>query len=84
MIKRYNTWQKHRDYGHVFSTPEGRRVLLDLCDAGHIFQPTYVPGDFGETAFREGERNIVLRLLTIMNLTDQQMIRLSQEEVDIE
>jgi len=53
------------DYQMTFSTPHGKRVLHDLMKWGHVLHPTFKK-DPHETAFQEGERHMVLRLLTVL------------------
>ena len=52
------------DYRKVFTSPEGERVMNDLCKQFHAMATTYFRGDDRETAFREGQRHVIL---TIMN-----------------
>lgn len=42
---------------------QGRMWIYDYLTMGHIGEPTHTPGDPYSTAFKEGERNIALRLL---------------------
>jgi len=50
-------------YQGTFKSPGGDTVLDDLCTRFHVMGPAYKPGDSHETAFREGERNVVLYIL---------------------
>lgn len=70
------------DYRHVFGSDSGQRVLKDMMRAGHVFQPTFTRGVDGdrESAFREGERNMVLRILAIMRLKTQHLMNLMEDE----
>jgi len=43
------------------------KVLRDLMKGCHFFDTTFT-GDATETAYREGERSVVLRILKILNL----------------
>lgn len=70
------------DYHAVFDTPTGQRVLADLFTFCHFDKPSYVRGDTHETAFREGERNVLLRVSQILNLdfkTLQEMMKQERE-----
>jgi hypothetical protein len=60
------------DYHQVFNYEAGKRILYDLMLVGHILHPSYVKGDSHEMAFREGERNMVLRILNILKTTPEQ------------
>jgi len=53
------------DYKKVFESPEGERVLFDLMKKGH-FMHTSFQGDINDCVFREGERNIINYILTVM------------------
>lgn len=61
-------------YSQVFTTPEGQYVLNDLMQVCHMLSPTHVTGDAHETAFREGKRNVVLRILQILG-TDSEKLK---------
>jgi hypothetical protein len=68
-----------RDYQHVFGSVAGQRVLHDLMHVGHMLRPTYVVKDRDQMTLREGERNMVLRILTILK-TDPEKLREMIEE----
>lgn len=50
----------------LLSSPQGRNWMWDLMTLGHVFETTFVPGDALSMAFREGERNIGLRLIAMV------------------
>lgn len=56
-------------YQDCFNTPAGKEVIADMCGAHHFQEPTYVSGagdgmaNALESAFREGERNVILRIM---------------------
>jgi hypothetical protein len=54
-------------YTQVFSTPLGQEVLKDLMHFCKVYEPTYVPGDPETTAYNEGARRVVLRILSLMH-----------------
>lgn len=58
---------RRRMYNTVFDTPVGKDVLKDLMEFCKFLEPTYVPGDPTTTAYNEGMRRIILRILSIMN-----------------
>lgn len=70
-------WIRHRqlvvEYRQVFGTEAGKNVLYDLMKAGHMLGSSFVKGDSHELAFREGERNTVLRILTILKTDPQKL-----------
>lgn len=61
-------------YLRVFSTAEGKKVLRDLMQFGHVFDQVHVNGDPVSTAFNDGKRRMVLRILSF--LKPQEMIDL--------
>jgi hypothetical protein len=67
------------DYKRTFSSEQGRRVLHDLIAAHNVMTPTYVKGDAIDMAYREGGRNAVLRILTILETNEEAMQKLIRE-----
>lgn len=67
--------QRRINYGLTFSTSEGFDVLKDLCGFCHVNAPSYVSRDTHETAFREGERNVFLYILS--QLSDEMKQKIS-------
>lgn len=63
--------QTNMDYRVTFGSEQGQRVFNDLVTRFHLFEPTYHPGDVYETAFREGERNALLYILSRVKLPDE-------------
>jgi|TARA_R110002167_G_scaffold86444_2_gene233995 hypothetical protein len=63
-----NTAQALRksDYEELFANEIGERVLSDLFDNFHMARSTHVNGDSHETAYREGQRNVVLHILHLL------------------
>lgn len=68
------------NYKAFFSDPIGKKVLLDLV-FNHYLRISFDPQnpDLAITAFREGERNVVTRILSIVNMGDEQMEKLIEE-----
>lgn len=54
-------------YQSVFSTAEGEKVLYDLMKEHHFISSTFSK-DPVEMALQEGERNVVLRILSILKV----------------
>ena len=54
------------DYKNVFSSAQGKRVLLDLMKEFHMLGTTHVKNDEYESKLNEGERNAVLFILAKM------------------
>tara|TARA_Y100000310_G_scaffold239682_1_gene243373 strand:- start:11728 stop:11985 length:258 start_codon:yes stop_codon:yes gene_type:complete len=57
---------KARLYKQVFGTPEGQKVLKDLMDFCGFMTPSYTPDNQYNTAFNEGRRRVLLRILSFM------------------
>jgi hypothetical protein len=57
----------YRDFRRTFSTPEGKRVLWRLFEWCHLYKPSVDFDSAARTAFREGERNIALKIMAVMN-----------------
>ena len=53
-------------YRQVFNTPEGKKILADLQMRCWIDRPTYASQDTHETAFREGQRSVVLSITNML------------------
>lgn len=67
------------DYQHVFiKTEQGRRVLKDLMLAHSFVRPTFSENAM-EMARNEGERNVVLRILSLLNIDAQELFRVLDE-----
>jgi len=58
------------DYKSCFQGPSGDRVLADLARLGRMGETTFVPGDPGYSAFREGMRAVVLHIFDAVGLLD--------------
>lgn len=57
-------------YRETFGTGSGAFVLADLSTRFRAMQTTYVRGDPGEGARREGERNVLLWIYSQLAMTD--------------
>ncbi len=79
-MRRYGIRRKAADYRETFGTDAGGRVLIDLIKAHHVFNSTFAK-DERTHLLREGERNAVLRILTIMGYTEKDLLQLSEQEI---
>ena len=72
-------------YQKTFDTDEGKAVLLDLIKSCGILTTTY-SNDPYETAYREGERSVVLRILKTINTDPAKIMELMKlgNQKDIE
>lgn len=59
--------KRRDDYSAVFATDVGQRVLADLMSQFHMGRSSHASGDACETAFREGERHVVLHILHMLS-----------------
>ncbi len=59
------------DYRTIFTTPEGQRVLNDILTMTHQFHTSFSFDGKKQTDFREGERNVGLKLIAKMNKINQ-------------
>ena len=69
MAKKHAEGHKRRraDYETVCSSEAGNRVLSDLIATSHTGRSSHVSGDSHETAFREGERHVILHILDMVS-----------------
>ncbi len=76
----YRQWLKERDLLiETFGTSAGRETLLSLMERHYFFSTTFT--NSGVTAFREGERNVILRLLDhIPGLMGEVILRRCREK----
>lgn len=81
MLKGYSAKNRRIDYGIVFGSEHGKRVLADLMRQCHVLEPTFTQ-DARETAFREGERNVALKILTALNYRPEDFEQLAKEDVE--
>ena len=61
-----NLKSRRQDYKATFESPTGQEVLKDLMKFAKFCDTSYVPGDPTTTAYNEGMRRIILRILSIM------------------
>ena len=59
--------KRRDDYVTVFNSDTGQRVLADLMSQFHMGRSSHASGDACETAFREGERHVVLHILHMIS-----------------
>jgi hypothetical protein len=63
--------QLRRDYADCFATREGLKVLEDL-KAAYQLRESYSKGDPYETARKEGERSVYLRIINMCNIKKEE------------
>lgn len=64
----YSDADRYRDFRQVFlATDQGRRVLYEIFSWANLFRAVFIPGDPYATHYRDGERNIGLKILATLN-----------------
>lgn len=67
------------DYKRTFASEQGKRVLYDMIANHHVMNSTYVKGDAVDMAFREGQRQVILRILATMKVDTTKIQQLIEE-----
>ena len=67
------------DYHRTFNTEPGKKVLYDLIKAHCMMSTTFVKGDPQESAMREGERQVVIRILSKLSINIKEFHKLIEE-----
>jgi hypothetical protein len=63
---------KLQDYKRTFGSEHGKRVLYDLMNEHYFLRSSY-DSNPQEMAFREGQKNVVLRIMTALKLDQEQL-----------
>ena len=71
------------DYTTVFDSEAGQRVLYDLMRNNYLLSTTYT-SDINEMALREGSRNSILRIMSILKIDVNKMNELIQKGLERE
>lgn len=58
------------NYKNLFSTDTGKKVLEDMKKFMYYNHSVHYPGDSYETAFRDGMRTAILRILRLIDVAD--------------
>ncbi len=66
------------DYKSTFSSKSGEKVLWDLMREHHMISPT-MDVNTHDTAFREGQRNVVLRILQLMKTDTKKLLKIIEQ-----
>jgi hypothetical protein len=69
-------------YKRTFDSPDGKKVLADLFKSCHMMNST-MDSNPHETAFNEGARSVVLRILKTIN-TDVESLSKMYEDLETE
>jgi len=71
------------DYKTVFDSEAGQRVLYDLMRNNYLLSTTYT-SNINEMALREGSRNSILRIMSILKIDVNKMNELIQKGLERE
>jgi hypothetical protein len=72
------------EYKTVFTSPAGEQVLSHLMRKFNVTSPTFTQGDSHMTAFREGQRHVVLTILKFINKDTSQMAENIKDQIENE
>lgn len=73
--------QRVQAYHKCFSGPDGALVLNDLMRVHSVLNSTFT-GNVNETLLKEGERNVVLRILTILKTNPNKFLERIEKDED--
>lgn len=79
VLNKFINKRKYQQYRFFFETPEGKTILADMCRAHGVFNGAFDPDPI-ELGRMAGERNVVLRIMTILNLTPEEVADLDMED----
>ena len=65
-------------YKKLFATPEGQIVLRDLMNTTR-FRGSVIGKDPYETYYNEGSRNVVMRIIETINMSDANLEKMLEE-----
>lgn len=74
-------FKNRHHYNQVFTGQSGDHVLRDLAKFCHLNEDLYRK-DEGEERYLLGERRVMLRILSIIKMTDEQIFNLTQGPSD--
>lgn len=75
--------ERTQKYKQAFTTASGKAVLLDLLSEHYMMKPVFQgTEDAIGIAFRDGQRQVVLRILSIMQLDIGEIYMLLKEGDD--
>lgn len=65
-------------YRRVFNSPDGKLILQDLMEQHSITGTTFDPNP-QVSALKEGERNVVLRVMSILDMSSEKVLEKIKE-----
>jgi hypothetical protein len=79
-----NTFKRARLYGQVFSSPEGKLVLLELLRECGLLECALELGDPNTTAFNVGKQAIGQHLLQNLRYSEGELLALARAQTTTE
>lgn len=76
------TWIRRNAYRKTFDGPEGRKVLADLRRFCRATMPTADVDNPNTTYLLEGRREVWLRIVSHLQLTDEDIFQLTEDYDD--
>ncbi len=73
---------RQENYIATFTSPQGQEVLKHLIRSCHVTKPTFTPGDPYQTAFKEGQRHVILSILSQINKDTTDIIKQLEEDLN--
>jgi hypothetical protein len=73
---------RHRAYKATFNNPEGKKVLADLRRFCRATLPTANVDSVHTTYLLEGRREVFLRIMSHLQLTEDDIYNLNEENYD--
>ena len=72
--------KRSQSYKQTFDTPQGKKVLADLRSFCKMNASSFAGSDTHTTSFNEGRREVFLRIMRFINLTQKELDDLRDEE----
>ena len=69
-------------YRRLFESPDGKIVLQNLMRSHFMLRNTVVAGDPNLTHFNEGQRAVVLKILTLLHVDEEHLNTLAKEAIE--
>lgn len=82
LIDRLAKTDTQRSYDRVFSTPDGKKVLADICNMGYVNSSTFAPLNPQKTLLNEGMRALALAILRRVKIQPQIIVEQKLESKD--
>lgn len=70
-------------YKMLFDSPEGQKVLYDLMKSCHVLTTVHSSDPY-ETAYKEGERSVVLRILRTLRTNPEAFLKMVESREQME